>query len=372
MHVVHLTEGLPAEGFPSSLLCGRVTPDEGDMEYFAEERGVALHHIDGLDRRLRPLPLLRALWGLWRIFRRERPTIVHTHTAMAGAIGRLAAILAGVPVRVHTYHGHVLGGAYFPPLATRVFLGIEQLLARHTQALIVLTPAQREEMARELRIAPSEHFRVIPLGLSLERFRLTPADELQARRAMRGHLGISMETPLVGIVGRLVPVKHHELLLGVMTELPGVHLVVIGGGERDSELQALAEKLGVASRIHWMGWQRELPTLYPGLDLLALTSRDEGTPVAVIEALAAGVPVVATAVGGVPGVLEGGRWGRLVPPEDRAGLLDALREVLADPPSLSHREEGAIRALDRFGDGRLIHDVAELYRELLGLDGGAL
>lgn len=370
MHVVLLTVGLPARGFASRLLAGRVTEDEGDMEYYARDRGVELLRVPGLDRRLRPFALLGAFLFLYRTFRRDRPEVVHTHTAMAGAVGRAAAILARVPVRVHTYHGHVLGGEYFSGGATALFLRIERLLGRWTHALVALTDAQADEMATGLRIAPRDRFAVIPLGLDLERFRLLEPVRALFREKLRSELGIPLGARVIGIVGRLVPVKNHELLLEafrLLAESTGsdLILVVVGGGEREEELRALAQELGIADRVRWMGWQRDVPEIYPALDVLALTSRDEGTPVAVIEALAAGVSVVARAVGGVSRVLEGGKWGALVHESDPDAFAKALAVCLEARPDPEARDAASARARDRFGEQRLLREVGSLYRDLL-------
>ncbi|MDP2956231.1 MAG: glycosyltransferase, partial [Longimicrobiales bacterium] len=170
MHVVNLTRALDEGPWRTRLIAGSVPSTEGDMSYYAAERGVEVTLLREMSREISALDDVRALIALWRIFRRERPTVVHTHTAKAGTLGRVAAILAGVPVRVHTFHGHVLGGGYFAPWKTRLFLEIERQLARGTSRLVVLTRRQAREMSDVLRVAPPEKFAVVPLGLELDRF----------------------------------------------------------------------------------------------------------------------------------------------------------------------------------------------------------
>ena len=170
MHVVHLAEALDPTRFRTRLITGGITEDEGDMTYYARERGVEVTEIRGMSRLLSPLKDFRSFLTLLWIFRRERPTIVHTHTAKAGTVGRLAARAAGVPVIIHTFHGHVLGGLYFSRKKTRFFLEIERWLAKSTDRLVVLTHDQAREMAEDLRVAPPERFTVIPLGLNLQPF----------------------------------------------------------------------------------------------------------------------------------------------------------------------------------------------------------
>lgn len=395
MHVVHLTRRLSdGRPFQTRLVVGSPMEGEGDMEYFARERGVEVTRIPTMARRLAPLRDLRSFLALWRLFRRERPRIVHTHTSKAGALGRLAAALAGVPVRIHTYHGHVLGGDYFPPWKTRLFRAVERLLARMTHRLIVLSDAQKREMAEELRIAPPSRFEVVPLGLDLQRFTRsdaegrraetpggaptgTPAEvRAETRVEVRAGLGLREADEVVGVVGRLVPIKNHELALDAVAALKKrdasgrpLRLLVVGSGEREDELKRYARRAGLQpGDVRWLGWRRDLPRLYAAMDVVALTSDDEGTPVAIIEALAAGVPVVARNVGGVSEVLEGGRWGRLVErsagPETWARTLsDAVRE----PPSPGLREAARRSVCRRFGVERLVRDMSRLYSEELRL-----
>ena len=381
IHVVLLSRGLEAHGFRTRLLAGEVTEDEGDMAYFAAQREVEVHRLPRLNRTLSPWADFQVFLALLRTFLRERPAVVHTHTAKAGTLGRLAAFLARVPLRVHTYHGHVLGGSYFSPFATRVFLAMERALARITHRIVVLTEDQRREMAEELRIGRRERYRVIPLGLELDPFSPPgPQEEGSVRAEVRRELGLEEETVVVGSVGRLVPVKNHELLLLSIRPLERllsrrIRLLVVGGGEREAELQERAREWGVEDRVLWLGWRRDLPRLYRAMDVLALPSHDEGTPVAVIEALVAGVPVVARAVGGVPEVLEEGDLGRLVEGDGRDPLAlswafaSALARTLEAPPGEEERERARTSALRRFGVERLCRDMAELYREGLGPEG---
>jgi glycosyltransferase involved in cell wall biosynthesis len=372
MHVVHLAEGLDPSRFETRLITGRITEDEGDMTYYARDRGVDVVEVAGMSRILSPWKDLRTLLTLFRIFRREQPTIVHTHTAKAGTVGRLAALAAGVPVIMHTFHGHVLGGRYFSPLKTRIFVEIERQLARATDRLIVLTRRQAMEMAEELGIAEPEKFSVIPLGLDLRPF--AEADREEARRRLRDQLGIEEGRPVIGIVGRMVPVKNHELLFDAVEILhgrmdPGPHVVVVGSGERQHLLKRYAAEKGLDRLVHWLGWRQDLAEIYPAFDLTALTSFDEGTPVSLLESLAAGTPVVSRAVGGVPEILKDGRLGHLVWSDSAGDFADALESVLKASPEPEMVVEARETVLGRYSVERLARDMDQLYMEVLARAG---
>ena len=344
MHVVHLAEALDPTRFRTRLITGRITEDEGDMTYYARERGVEVTEITDMSRLLSPLKDLRAFLTLLRLFRRERPTIVHTHTAKAGTVGRLAAYMARVPVIVHTFHGHVLGGRYFSRRKTRFFLWVERQLAKRTDTLVVLTHDQAREMSVGLAVAPPGRFAVIPLGLDLQPF--AEVDRAAARNRLRAELGIDEDRPVVGIVGRMVPVKNHELLFDAMVLLsqrmdPAPHLIVVGSGEREHALRSYVSDKGLEDVVHWLGWRKDLPQVFPAFDVTALTSFDEGTPVSLIESLASGTPVVAVAVGGVPEILDWGELGCLVHSAWDDEVAAGLDSVLASPPSPEDRRAGA-------------------------------
>lgn len=363
--MVNLARGLEPHGFHTRLVAGTLESGEGDMSWYARERGVEPTLLPAIAREVRPVRDLRGLLALRRLFTRERPAIVHTHTAKAGTIGRAAAASAGVPVRIHTFHGHVLGGDYFSGLRTRAFREVERRLARVSSRLVVLTQAQRREMSERLHIADASKFAVIPLGLELARFR--QVDARRVRAAARAGLGIGLEERVVGIVGRLVPVKNHELMLDAFARLcrmdgPPWRLLIVGGGEdREEALRGRSRWLGIEGRVLWLGWRRDLPQIYPVMDVVALTSRDEGTPVALLEALAAGIPVAARAVGGVPEVLGEGRLGELVEEDDPETMAVAVSRAFQRPVDDATRDE----VVRRFAVERLCADMAALYREEL-------
>jgi glycosyltransferase involved in cell wall biosynthesis len=270
------------------------------------------------------------------------------------------------PRTVHTFHGHVLDG-YFGPMARRCFTEVERKLARRTDALVAVSAEVRDELV-ELGVGRPSQFHVIPVGLELAPFLALR----QASGRLRAGLRLSPETALVGVVGRLVPIKDHLTLFSAMALLPGVHLAVVGDGEMRSQLEAAADQLGLGGRVHFTGWCADVPSAMADLDVVALTSRNEGTPVALIEAAASGRPVVATDVGGVRTVVDDGVTGFLAPPGDPEKIAGLLGRLCADP--LTRRrfgEAGRLRVRERFGEERLLRDVASLYADLLGPGPGA-
>ena len=369
LHTVLLTERLAPERYDSRLVTGSPDAAEGD---YLELHGLAperLVRLPALGRELSGTRDATALAQLVRLMRRVRPHVVHTHTAKAGTLGRLAAILAGVPVRVHTFHGHVFDG-YFSPAKTRAFLAIERTLARRTQRILTVSDHVRDELLA-LGIGRPGQVSVVPLGLDLDPF--TRADEL--RGALRRELGVAADAPLVGIVARLVPIKAHEVFLDaaarIAERVPACRFVVVGDGERRAALEALAARSGLGERVHFLGWRADLARIHADLDVMLLTSRNEGSPVALIEAMAAGLPVVATAVGGVPDLVEEGVHGHLAAMDDAAALADATTALLADPARRrALGVAGRARVLARHGAARLVADVDRVYAEELAARAG--
>ena len=368
IHVSLLTAGLQDSGFSSVLVAGQVGQTEGDMAYLAHEMGVQPTFIPELGREISVLDDIRAFIALVRLMNQRRPHVVHTHTAKAGFLGRVAARLSGVPVIVHTYHGHVFYG-YFSRLKTSFFIIMERFTAWLSDMVLTISDTLRDDLLA-FRIAPPERIRVVPLGLHL-----SPLAELSKQRGvLRDELGYTADTPLVTIVGRLVPIKNHALFLAaaqrVWQEMPEVRFVIVGDGECRAELEEHTDRLGLADAVHFTGWRRDLSTIYADANVLVLTSRNEGTPVSILEAMAAGVPVVATAVGGVPDVLKDGELGTLVPPDNPTAMADAILAVLHTRryPHISQAKEWVLRHYD---SARLIADLRQLYVELLAQKGYA-
>jgi glycosyltransferase involved in cell wall biosynthesis len=294
-----------------------------------QQAGVSRQVLPSLTREVHPIKDCVALWQLSRLFRRERPAIVHTHTSKAGALGRLAAWIARVPVLVHTPHGHVYYG-HFGRFRSWLFLGIERLLARVTTSMIALTEAEREDHLSQ-RVGSRHAFAVIPSGIDVERFR-------------RVGIGAGTKPPgtsyrdgafVIGSVGWLTPVKGHRFLIEAVARLkpkyPAVHLLLIGSGGLRDELRQLAVRLGIESSVEWLGMRTDVPECLGAMHCFVQPSLNEGMGRALVEAMAAARPVVASRVGGIPAIVEDRRTGLLVPPGDPEALANAIAELIERP-----------------------------------------
>jgi glycosyltransferase involved in cell wall biosynthesis len=367
IHAILLTRGLnDGVEFTSTLVAGTTSSYEGDMLDLARDKQVTPVLMPELGREISPFDDLRALARMVQVVREVRPDVMHTHMAKAGTVGRLAARICGVPLVVHTYHGHVFH-SYFSPTKTRLFLTIERTLGRATTRIIVVGEGQRNEIA-SYGIAPREKLVPIRLGLELDQF----LDAERFRGELRAALHVPATTPLIGIVARLVPIKAHEVFLLAATRIakavPEARFLVVGDGERRTELEDMASKLGLGQAVQFLGWRRDLARVYADLDVVVLTSRNEGSPVALIEALASARAVVATSVGGVTDVVIDRETGMTVRPGDAAAVAQAVIELLADEGLRTRlAEAGRRHVYPRYDSSRLVEDVRQLYlRELLG------
>jgi glycosyltransferase involved in cell wall biosynthesis len=372
LHVAYLTAGLAERGYETTLVAGSIGRGEESMAFVADSKGVSIEVIEELHRSITPLRDARAVVRLAQLIRRERPTILHTHTAKAGAVGRAAALLAGParpPIIVHTFHGHVLRG-YFNRVTTYGFRTLERLLALVTTKLIAVSPEVRDDLVR-MHVAPGSKFTIIRLGIALdERVTAGTTDREETRR----RLGLSADTFVVGWVGRMTAVKRTDEVVRVLRKLVdrGVDakLLLVGDGPDREALERYAHELGVVKRCLFTGYQEDVARFYTAIDALLLPSANEGTPVSVIEALAAGRPAVATLVGGTPDVIRDGVDGFLVEPGDSDGLAERLAEIARDPErSAAMGAAGRSRVLERYAVERLVDDVDRLYRELLAQRG---
>ena len=365
IHVVNLTAGLNPLRYQPLLVAGSENEAEGSMLHFALSHGVKPTVIPEIVTAFRLATRDgKALWKLYWLMRKERPHIVHTHTAKAGFLGRLAARLAGVPVIVHTFHGHVLHG-YYGPVKNALLRRVERSLAWFTDRLVTVSEQVKSELIG-YGIAKAEKISVVPLGFDLDPFLNSHAQQGEFRREM----GLSDKHKLVGIVGRIFPIKNHALFLEsaarIAAQEPAARFVVVGDGVFRPNLENQARALGITDRVLFTGWRRDLPRIYADLNVLVVSSDNEGTPVSAIEAMASSRPVVATRVGGLPDLIEDRKTGRLVPHRDAEALASAVLDLLQSPHTareLGRNAQESVR--QRFAVQRLLADMDHLYSQLL-------
>jgi glycosyltransferase involved in cell wall biosynthesis len=370
IHAVLLTRELSKFGYSSILVTGSRDQQDGDMSYLLRE-GDRVHSIPEMSRSVSPWQDFRALVALYRFLRRVRPSIVHTHTAKAGVLGRIAAWLAGVPVVVHTFHGNVLNHYFSRPASFAIRL-VERALAHVTDGICVLAPQQASEIA-DRGIAPRDKIHIIPLGMDLTRFSETTSLLNLARATLSGG------RITVGWMGRFVAIKDIPLMLAVAQETlrttDKVRFIVAGDGPEAPAVKALADELG-PHRFEWLGWREDVDTVLAGCDVLMQTSRNEGTPVALIQGMAAGRPFVSTPAGGVVDMVsgpvqreqDGCRWfdnAILVEPDPTA-FAAAFRALAENPGEIAAMGQHAAEfARDTYSLPTLLRSLDELYSELL-------
>lgn len=389
-HVTWLTKELQDEEFESLLVAGTVPPGEENMEYFAEQHGVAPYFLPEMSRELSRRDIT-SLYKLYRKIKNERPDIIHTHTAKAGTVGRVAGFLyrwltwsslLGRPRRVrivHTFHGHVFH-SYYGKLKTRIFLTIERLLGRFaTDRIVVISSQQKQEINSHFRVGREGQFAVIPLGIDLDIF----SGRSEDRDIFRAEVGVAEDAVAVGFIGRLTEIKNIPLLLQAAKlcgessqESTDLKFVIIGDGHLREKLEGEAGSLGLEDSVVFVGNRNDPERFYAGLDIVALTSLNEGTPLSLIEGMAAGCPVIATGVGGVVDLL-----GEVTEAGD--GFLICERGIRIDSRSAADLSRGLIylakneklrasfkargRAFveEQYGKDRLVNDMKELYRSLV-------
>ena len=358
-----LSTRLDPARYETLLVSGVEGAAEGNMLSLGRLPPVDPTIVPTLGRAISPLDDVRALAALVSLARSFKPDIVHTHLAKAGALGRVAARLAGAGVVVHTYHGSVFRG-YFGQRESAAYLGIERALARITTRIVAITSGQKADLV-SLGIAPSSKIVEIPLGLDLDQFR-----ELPARDDAVAALGLPRDGRYVAIVARLVPIKDIPTFLRALSRvaesLQDVRGLVVGDGPERAAVEGVARDLGLGDRCRFLGWRADLPNVYAASEVVALSSLNEGSPVSVIEAMGAGRAVVATAVGGVPDLVREAT-GILVGAGDHRALGDAIVALLADPERRAELgRNGRDVALRQYGSDRLVEDVDRLYVDLLG------
>jgi len=325
-NTVSTIEALSRRGYDSTLVLG--PESEAATVEDARRRGCRIVEVAPLGREVHPARDVAAVMALTTLFRRARPTIVHTHTSKAGFVGRLAARLARVPVVIHQPHGHIFYG-YWGRGRVALFVALERLAARWTDTLVALTPREVEEHV-DRGIGRAAQWAVVPSGVPTARLRAAAP----TRAAARARLGLPADAFVIAGVGRLVPIKGFDLLVdalpAIAARVPSARALLIGDGEERAALEARAAALGVGERLSITGAVTDVEGVLAAADVLAAPSRNEGMGRVLVEAMAIGLPVVGTTVGGIPDVIIDGECGRLVAPDDAAALAAALAELGSD------------------------------------------
>jgi glycosyltransferase involved in cell wall biosynthesis len=385
IHVSLLTKYIDNKRFDTKLVTGTISKSEGDMSYLLGQSPGTVIKIPELQREINPRKDVVAFFKILKIIIREKPDIVHTHMAKAGTIARLAVLTYNIFYNrkiklVHTFHGNVLGG-YFGIFKSATFNLIERFIAKFTDVIIAISQSQKWELSHKFSVTKAEKLKTVKLGIDLSKF-----TSIEKPNMLKKSLRLGEDTALIGIVGRLVPIKNHFMFIKAAFHLLSsdqrkkYHFIIIGDGEIREKLEFLTRELNVNDNIHFIGWRHDLPLLYADLDVVALTSLNEGTPVSIIEAMASAVPVITTDVGGVKDLLgnceskdaeQNGfqlcERGLLCPKNDAFSLANGIRYIIEDE-SFSKKSSMVLNArnfiFENYSRERLVKDIESLYENL--------
>lgn len=365
-NVAYLTKYLSPE-FETLLVGGAIDDTEESSEYILKKLEIDYRVIPDMKRSINILNDYKAYTKIKNIIKEFKPDIVHTHSAKAGALGRRAAFVSGVPIIVHTYHGHVFH-SYFSKSATTIYKSIEQYLAGLTTAIVAISDIQKKELSSIHKIAPPNKFRVIPLGFDLLRFN---QDLDEKRKTFRSKYNIGDDVIAIGIVGRLVPIKNHTLFLEAIKyvrEKSRKHIkaFIIGGGEELHRVRSLTSDLLLDDFVIFTSWEKEVDKVYPGLDIVCLTSLNEGTPVSLIEAQAASRPIVSTNVGGIENVVMPNVTALLSDVSDRQLFCENLLTLINDDFKRNEMSKSGWDFVNnKFNYSQLVSKMQQLYYDLM-------
>lgn len=375
-NVSYLSKYLAPE-YETILLSGMTDASEGTTEFLMENFGLEPEFVPDMFRDVKLMNDAKALQQVRKVIRRFKPDIVHTHTTKAGAIGRFAAHLEKVPIIVHTFHGNYFH-SYFSKRKIEVFKKIERYLAKRTSKIIAISNLQREELSQKVGLAPMDKFEVVPLGFELDKFQ---EDKEAKRQAFRTKYQIADDEVAIGIVGRLVPIKNHAFFIKAIKRLSQItnqkfKVLIIGDGEERENILQLCQQEKLSYSIHtdekhdktivFTSWIMEMDVAMAGLDIVTLTSLNEGTPVSLIEASAAGKPIVSTNVGGILDVVKKDINAFILDKTDYNGFADKLK-LLVDDSALRTKmgTEGVNHAFENYSHTALVNNVRNLYERLM-------
>ncbi len=357
---------LPKDTYKVLLVGGCVEEGELNKAQLLKEKGIQVHLIDIMKRELSFFYDIKSVYKLYKFIKKEKPHIVSTHTAKAGAVGRIAARCANVPVVLHTFHGHTFEN-YFSPAKTEFYKIVERVLGFFSTKIISISPLQRYDLVKKFKIASMDKVVTIPIAIDSSRFL-----NLERNNEFRDELKIPKDDFVIGMVARIVPIKNHKLIIDVLKELHNrgvkAHLLVVGDGEQEYKtfIEQYVDEKNLKPFVHFTGWVLNVEKVYSALDVLALTSLNEGTPVSIIEAMAASVPVVATDVGGVNDLLHDNKNGLLCKSNDPLDMVEKMLQVKED---IGFRNEicknGREFVKEHYNHITVIKRVDQFQRELL-------
>lgn len=374
-NAAYLTKYMESE-FETLLVSGMKDEAEESSEFIVKDLDLHPVYMPEMYRELNPFRDYKSYYKLRKLIEEYKPDIVHTHAAKAGAVGRLAASHSGVPIIVHTFHGHVFH-SYFGVTKTRLFLEIERYLAKRTTGIVTLSEIQKQELTEEFKIAPPEKFEIIPLGFDLDKF---SSNTEEKRRRFRAEYNIDEDEIAIGIVGRLVPVKNHVLFLKALKIVSEkttkkIRAFIVGDGEERKRIEQMAIVLGLKFNnenlrekniLTFTSWIKEIDVSNAGMDIIALTSNNEGTPVSLIEAQASSKPIVTTNVGGIENIVVKDQTALL---SERGNEKDFAENLLRLIENSDKRKElaqtGQKLVMNKFSYQRLCTDMTSYYHWLL-------
>lgn len=374
-NVTYLSRFLPAQ-YETMLVSGIKTDEEESSEFILDKYSLKPVYIKEMKREINFSSDRRAYSEIKDIIKKFKPDIVHTHAAKAGTLGRLAAASCKVPVIVHTFHGHIFH-SYFNPVKTKIFLNIERYLARKSSAIVTISDIQKHEICDIYKVCSPDKAHVIPLGFDLNRFRENMEEK---RKTFREKYNLDHSTIAIGIIGRFASVKNHAFFLQAFKQLTlsttkKVVAFLIGDGEErpnilnesmNLNLSFSSDNADNANQVVLTSWIKDVDWALAGLDIIALTSFNEGTPVSLIEAQAAGKPIVSTRVGGIENVVRNNVTALL---SDSGDLQAFTRNMITLCENDTKRSEMSIKGWDfvkeKFHYTRLVNDMDNLYQRLL-------
>ena len=377
-HNVTLLSAYLSPEFETKLLVGKKDPTEKDATYIAEQLGLVPIEITEMRRSILPFNDILAYFKVKKIIKNYKPDIVHTHASKSGAIGRLAAKSCKVPLVVHTFHGHVFH-SYFNHFMSNLIVHFERFLAKKTDAIIAISDSQRDELVNVYKIAPANKVFTIPLGFNLDKF---STDQTTKQIIFRNKHGLDGTEFTIGIIGRIVPIKNHDMFLEVAAIVKqktkkNVRFLIIGDGELRPQIEKKSVELGLTysyfitnpkakTDVMVTSWETEIDQVLAGLNMVLLTSNNEGTPVSLIEAQSARIPVVSTNVGGVEDVVIHGETGFITNVGDVQTFANYVLQLIEDENLCKKMgNAGYDNVIKRYSKQRLVGDMRNLYLSFL-------